>query len=122
MLNIFQSFQMTYVFRHMERSEALEEVAYSKLRHSFGHLPKPPISCKVTFSISGDQHLVQASIVRGKGPDLYCHAASRSMYEAIDHLNSKILQQIEKNKYEPQKKGKLHLEDRSNLAESEDKF
>ncbi|MEI8028004.1 MAG: HPF/RaiA family ribosome-associated protein [Pseudomonadota bacterium] len=123
MSKIFQSFQMSYVFRHMKRSEALEEVAYSKLCHSFGHLPKPPISCKVTFSINGDQHLVQASIVTGKGPDLYCHAASRNMYEAIDQLNSKILQQLEKNKYEPQRKGRQPLEGSSSAAaESEDNF
>ncbi len=114
MRKLFPSFQMAYVFRHMKRSEALETVVFSKLSHSFGHLPKMPISCKVTFSISGDQHLVQASIVTGRGLDLYGHAAAKNMYEAIDELNAKILQQIEANKYEP-KKCRLHLDDPSEI-------
>jgi ribosomal subunit interface protein len=110
MPDTFESFQMSYVFRHMERSEALEEVTNHKLKHSFGHLARLPISCKVTFSIQGDQHLAQASIVTGFGPDLHCHAEAKNMYEAIDHLNAKVLQQMEKHKYEP-KKTKRHFEE-----------
>lgn len=91
---------LSFIYRHMDRSEALESVANKKLGHTLSHLPRTPISAKVVFSLSGSKQHVQIDVHTGLGTDLHCQAEEDRMYEALDLLNAKLDHQIQRHRFE----------------------
>lgn len=91
---------VNFIYRHIGRSEALEQLATKKLGHTLTHLPRAPISTKVVFSLSGSKHHVQIDVHTGLGTDLHCQAEDDHMYEALDLLNAKLDHQIQRSRFE----------------------
>ena len=54
-----------FVYRHIEKSDALEAVARKKIYHHLSHLPSKPLSSKVVFSLNGRQHHVSLEFKLG---------------------------------------------------------
>lgn len=103
-----------YIYRHMEKSPSLEEIANKKIFHHLDHLHSAPLSSKVVFSLNGKKHHISLELKLGSKKDYFCEAEDDSMYHAIDLLGKKLGSIVRKYKVKEKPKADkiaYHLHD-----------
>lgn len=95
--------EIEFVYRHLDRSDTLESVAFRKIQHTLLRLPRKPVAVKLIFSINAGKQHISLHVHSGFGHDIFSEAEHDNMYSAIDILNRKLDQQIEKHRFQIKK-------------------
>ena len=87
-----------FSFKHMEKSEALEQYAQSKIEAQVVKFVTKPIEVNVTFSTDKRQHMAACSLVGGDGFSINVDHSCEDMYGSIDRVIDKLGVQLKRKK------------------------
>jgi ribosomal subunit interface protein len=90
--------QIDFIYRHIDKSSGLEEVANKKIFHHLKHLHSAPLSSIVVFSLNGKRHHISLDLKVCSKRNYFCEAEDASMYHAIDMLSQKLGRIVRKHK------------------------
>lgn len=88
--------QPSFVFRHIEATDGLEEHATEKL-HKLENYWRKPESLHVILAVDNHEHKVEITLI-DEGTHFVGHAASSDMYVSIDQAVTKLKHQLQKRK------------------------
>lgn len=111
---------ITFTWRNMPKSEAMEELLEDKLdkleRHD-DHVTEIHVILEMhnkhEYSVKATAHL--------PGADINAHAKEDDMYKAIDHMTHSLIRQVETRK-EKMKDHRDHRDRRANEDDQDDEF
>lgn len=90
--------QFRFSFKHMESSDALEQLAQQKIEGKITRFVTKPIEAHVVFEVEGPNHRVHCSLSGGDGFNIQVEATSNDMYATVDLMADKLVTQLKKQK------------------------
>ena len=90
--------QFRFSFKHMESSDALEQLAQQKIEGKIRRFVTKPIEAHVVFEVQGPNHSVHCSLTGGDGFNVNVEASSHDMYSTVDLMADKLVTQLKKQK------------------------
>ncbi len=89
---------MVFAFKHMERSEALENAARTSLEEIFSKFEQTPTSCHVTFSTNKKFQSIHISAHLNDGHIIELEHGDDDLYKSVDLIADKLSRDLNKHK------------------------
>ncbi len=89
---------MIFAFKHMERSEAIEDNARASIQEVFEKFSQNPTSCNVTFSANSKFQSVHISAHLADGHQIELEQGEEDMYKSIELISDKLSRHLDKHK------------------------
>lgn len=89
---------MNFAFKHMPRSESVEQAAFQAINDVLAKFELVPTSCNVTFSVNKSSQSVHLSAHFRDGYQLELEQGEESLYKAIELVSDKLDRKLVKHK------------------------
>lgn len=89
---------MQFAFKHMDRSEAVEDAARETIEGAFSKLAQQPTSVNVTFSVNSKFMSVHLSAHLPDGHQIELEQGEDDLYKSIELMGQKLERELVKHK------------------------